>query len=192
MAQSGIELRLLDELPPLDNLSSLFFTSPGAVRLFYGHPDYADCTLPVGVIGRGTASALPKHVCCHYVGEGSTEEAAEAFALKPPKGCVGIVGGRSSRRTLQQKLAPHHYREIVIYETLERRVSVRADTYVFTSPSNYQSFRSTNDNPHTAGALVVAMGNSTAEKIYELDGYFPRMPDNYSARALWNTILSAQ
>lgn len=185
-------MRLLDELPTLDGLSSLFFTSPGALRLFYGHPDYAQCALPVGVIGQGTANALPGHVQCTFIGQGTTEMAAETFAQNQPNGRVGIVGGRSGRRTLQQKLSPSSYRDLVIYETLQTGKEVTADAYVFTSPSNYQAFRKANDNPHLKGALVVAMGTTTAQTIYEIDGYFPRIAENYSARALWNTILSAQ
>lgn len=162
------------------------------MRLFYEQPKYAQCHLPVGVIGQGTAQALPAHVNCRFIGEGTTEEAAKTFAQNLPDGLVGIVGGRSGRRTLQKQLSPQQYRDVVIYETLQNGFPITANAYVFTSPSNYLAFRAVNENPSTEGALVVAMGHSTARTIHEIDGYNPRMPENYSARALWNTILSAQ
>lgn len=181
-----IELKLKKELPVLPEGDLLFFTSPGAVQLFYSCEEYQHCSLPVAVIGAGTARALPPHVDLLFIGKGSTQEAAKAYSDEYGHKKTIIVGGTSGRQTVQQQLASNSFTELIIYDTHEKNSLVpECDAYLFTSPSNYRSFLRNNELKQHS--VVVAIGESTASEM----AIEPMIPASYDPHAVWNTIFSA-
>lgn len=185
-----IALVALDPLPDLSSVGTLFFSSPGAVELFYAQAAYRDSRHPVAAIGPGTAKALPSHIQPVFVGEGTTEQAVEAFIRQGWEGELGVVEGRSSRKVFDRVAKSIHptspYRNLLLYETKPRPQAIGGcDVWAFTSPSNYQAFLRANPRPPVQ--KCVAIGQTTASEI----GEGVHIASNYSEEALWDAILSA-
>ncbi len=187
--RSLIALELLQQLPDLRGIDLLFFMSPSAVRLFYSQGALAFPPLPVAVMGDGTAAALPKEISPVFVGNNTTHEVAQAFAEFAGNKRVGVITGTDSRRRIQKALHPENYRELLLYRNSPVPVRIpESDIYVFTSPSNVDSFFLKNNLPNHA--QIIALGDTTAQPLQE-KGHRVHIPANYSQEALWDAIISA-
>ncbi len=190
VCSSMIVLDALEPLPNLNGIGTLFFSSPGAVELFYAQSAYRNSEHPVAAIGKGTASALPSHIQPVFVGEGTTDEAVEAFIRQGWEGELGVIEGRSSRKVFERVTESIHplanFRSLVIYQTNLRPQAIGScDAWAFTSPSNYEAF--VRANPSPPAHKCVAIGEATAASI----GDGVHIAANYSEVALWDAILSA-
>lgn len=151
------------ELPPL-HWDWAFFSSPFAVEAFL-----ANHQLPAGIqtaaIGPGTAEALNRIEPCAFIGEGiDTSAIAQSFAQLVKTQSVLFPVPEKGLRKVQQELNPAQVTEVVCYRSLPNpQVVTRCDCYIFSSPSNVDSFAGINEFPEDA--KYVAFGKSTASAL---------------------------
>lgn len=185
-----IELVPVHPLPDITGVDALFFSSPGAVKLFHEQTSYAALDLPVAAIGQGTAAALPDRIKPVFVGSGTTEDSVMAFLRKGWDGTLGVVQGERGEgvfeRVAQGLATDAPYRPIVLYQNRPTPKAIEpCDAWAFTSPSNYRSFIEA--NPRPPAMRCAAIGNTTANAI----GQGAHVAADYSEKGLWDAILSA-
>lgn len=140
-------------------------------------------------ISNATARALSEHVSTiHFKGNQDVNETAKAFAkaLKKSEKVLFPISNKS-RKTVQSALKPHQVVEVEVYNnSADSKAIQEAGAYIFTSPSNVESFFTQNKLPETA--IVVAMGESTKETLEQYCSSLVRLPWAYNNLALWDAI----
>lgn len=172
----------------VSDFEMIFFSSPAAVKSFYSY--HPDVMLPVCCMGRGTAAVIPSGKNIIFVGHGSTEQVAIEFKkwLSNRQKVLFPIGDRSLRR-VQEYLRPEQFCDLQVYTTaLHPRPIETADIYIFTSPTNAESFLILNRIP--AGAKVISMGKRTQEYLTK-QGISSIASLNYRPEGLWYTIFSS-
>lgn len=170
-AQSLIDFEplVLHNLPQFD---WVFFSSKRSVKYFlqqtipseYKHAKWA-------CLGASTANYLrSKGIEADFVGSANnSNEIAEEFIKASAKGKILFPCSSDSLRKVQEVLEKNKSFEVidaVVYQTIFLHTTLEANTYsayVFTSPSNVQSFFT--KNVLAENAKVVAIGESTAEAL---------------------------
>jgi uroporphyrinogen-III synthase len=161
----------------------VFFTSPRSVMFFLrGHTIPPSCI--TACTGESTAALLRSlGFNPAFIGKGS-----DAFQigldfktfLNDRRVLFPISG--SSLRSISAQISPEQVEEVIVYNTLfKTKFLEKHDIYIFTSPSNYNSFREMNSIP--AGALVIAWGTSTSKRLLQ-DGVQSRILKESSLDAL--------
>lgn len=88
---------------------------------------------------------------------------------------------------MQSALHPEQVEEVEVYSnTANAKLIEQAEAYVFTSPSNVESFFS--QNKLAENAITVAMGDSTKEAIEQHCINPVHLPWAYNNLALWDAI----
>lgn len=144
----------------------IFFSSPRSVRYFLDR-----CPLPDGIslacVGQGTAKELiQRKLPVSFQGkEADTSKVARDFLQWCGERQVLFPVSNRSLRTVVD-VFPENQRTILIaYQTKqEKRDIPSSDIYVFTSPSNVESFAESM-RQSTKKALFIAWGPSTAKSL---------------------------
>lgn len=151
----------------------LFFSSPRSVEYFFSE-NYLISDNKIACIGKGTASALlTKNIQPDFIGEksGSPEKVATEFLEWLGERTVLFPVSSRSNETIFKIVPDNQKIKVVCYETIltPQRIELQ-NWYVFTSPSNVESFLQMNDLPDSA--KVIAWGKTT-EKALGLQGINP-------------------
>jgi uroporphyrinogen-III synthase len=143
----------------------VFFASIRAAEFFLQQVDLPP-SCAIACIGQTTAAklnALGLHV--DFIGEkaGKPEEVANAFKAWLGTRTVLIPQSTVSKRSIASVIDPKHCMEVVVYETLPecKKIPV-CGTYVFTSPSNFESFLLCNEVPK---GRIIAWGETTKRAV---------------------------
>ena len=121
-------------------------------------------------IGKSTSSRLEiTGTKVHFTGEtaGDPKKVAESFKSWVGSRSVLFPASDRSLGTVSSVIPANQKEELVVYRTelIGRKLPPfpPCDFYVFTSPSNWQSFREKNE----PSGIVIAWGNSTEKAISE-------------------------
>lgn len=152
----------------------VFFYSKQGVDFFFKALEKANIMLPkhlrFGAIGAGTAQALESKVPqIHFIGDGSPETTAQAFAKIAHGQRVLFPRAVTSRRSVQQLCgAAIIALDLVVYENtpLEEAPPSDAGFLVFTSPLNAQAYLS--QHPLLPTQQLIAIGDTTTQAIAHL------------------------
>jgi len=153
------------------NVDWIFFNSKNGVEYFFALDPQLKPDIKIGVIGRGSETALREFGReADFVGETSdTTRVARKFARLVEGKTVLFPQSKDSLRTIQNGLDPNLTKtiDLPLYETeAEKNVDIfYFDIIIFTSPSNVDSFMA--ENLIEPGQKVIAIGKSTAAKIRE-------------------------
>ena len=145
----------------------IFFGSIRAVRFFLQH-----AKMPTGVavacIGSTTAERIRSlGIEVDFIGDksGQPSRVADDFVQWLGPRSVLIPCSEQSNRSISKRLPIEQCEEVQVYRTLDACQSIAdCDTYVFTSPSNLNSFLRCNPKPI---GIVIAWGETTAKALRE-------------------------
>ena len=169
----------------------VFFSSPRAVEFFFKHSIQLPTSIKWASLGRGTSKKLSQFVDqIHFEGTGNdTHLIAEQFKVRLNKGeKVLFPQAKGSLRTVPSVLVPEQCIEINSYQTLSKETCLGAfDVYVFTSPSNVNSFFIKNNL--SDNARIVAIGKSTAIELKKYYSGEINLPWSYSPLALTDAVV---
>ncbi|MFN5148937.1 MAG: uroporphyrinogen-III synthase [Flavobacteriia bacterium] len=139
----------------------VFFASIRAAAYFLKEVTPPSTTL-YACIGRRTAEKLKTFgIHCHFVGDqsGKPEKVAAEFKNWVWDRTVLFPQSSRSNRSISSILDPVQCTEVAVYATLSDCKPVRlCDAYVFSSPSNLESFLSCNAAP---AGKIIAWGETT-------------------------------
>ncbi len=166
----------------LKNVDWIFFSSRNAVDYFFALKPLLIKKTLFGVVGSGSEEALKQHGhTADFIGRGGDiEEIAKEFSELAIGKTVMFPRAQDSLQTIQKVLtAETKVVDLPIYETvIEENVEPSyAEILIFTSPSNVDAYFA--DNLLDPDQKVIAIGNSTAKKLEELNISFtlPYAPD---------------
>jgi len=167
-AKSLISFRAL-KFEPVEKADVVFFSSPRAVDFFIDSIKGKNSLL--ACLGSGTAKRLLENgYIADFVGSSSAQPDLVA------KEFLGWLGDKKvlfplstiSNRSISSKIPVGQVEELLVYETITDSEQLEPfDTYVFTSPSNVDSFLKENQFP--TGSVVIAWGKTTERKLQQLD-----------------------
>ena len=144
----------------------VFFTSSNSVQAYFDNGGSVDCKF--GAMGAQTAQTAKLHVSCEFVGDGTPDDVAESFKSILGADSVCFPLSNKSKRSIQKSLPSSQVIDVVAYETLEESKQVEdSNYYLFTSPSNVDSFFKINQLP--TDAKVISIGPSTQKRLAELN-----------------------
>jgi len=165
------------EIPCPKNISlpeALFFNSPRAVEYFFRcYPDISE-KIFVGCIGPGTRKKLlEKNITPEFTGKGNnTKHIMTEFAQLAQNKKILIPVAEQHSSVVEEVFCNRELHTIFpVYRTVPVKAKVPATFYdiaVFTSPSQWKSFR--NENSEVIIKKIIAMGKTTASSI-EQDGF---------------------
>ena len=143
----------------------LFFASIRAAEFFLKQ-EKIPSTVSIACIGQTTAEKLIKlGLSVDFIGEqsGNPEKVADAFNLWLGPRNVLIPQSTLSKRSIASKTTPKQCFEVVVYATISAcKIIPKCATYIFTSPSNFNSFLKCNETPH---GKIIAWGETTRKEI---------------------------
>ena len=144
--------------------------------------------MPICTLGPGTSSRLPEGFQVAFEGAGKTSEVALQYAAFAKGKSTLFPIGNQSLQTIQQGLAEQEALNFVCYETKAKAANVNAhDIYIFSSPSNVQSFFLNNEI--SPNAKVIALGNKTKEALKEAK-IESKISKDYTQQGILDTIFS--
>lgn len=125
-----------------------------------------DCK--IACIGETTADKLKNlGLSVDFTGEkaGKPDEVADAFKTWLGDRKVIIPQSNISKRSIASKIAPEQCIEVIVYRTLSNCKPIPScSRYIFTSPSNFESFLLCNNAPK---GKIIAWGETTKRAILE-------------------------
>lgn len=139
----------------------VFFSSIRAAEFFLKEVTPPSTTL-YACIGARTAEKLKNRgINCHFIGDqsGRPEKVAEEFKKWVWDRTVLFPQSSRSHRSVVSVLDPMQCIEITVYETISDCKTIpECEVYVFSSPSNLESFLSCNSAP---SGKIIAWGETT-------------------------------
>lgn len=173
-----------DTLPDTD---WIFFSSAESVHFFFEKYHRVD-NRKFGAVGASTAQQLCLFAHVDFTGNASDiENTASEFAALTRGKTVLFPGSERSLRSIQKYKPQHEVVDLVCYRTIPQPVQIKeADIYVFSSPSNVESFFTVNRPP--GNARYIAFGKSSANKLSEYGISQAIIPESLHVSELVNTI----
>ena len=158
------------QVPP--DWDVVFFASPRSFDFFISDDFSLGSHQQIACIGLGTRKHIEsKGYPVSFFGEnaGVPEEIAHQFKDWLENRVALFPQSVKSNKSIESVLPPAQKIPLIVYNTIENPVQLSEpfSLYVFTSPSNYSSFRSRNTIPQDA--KVIAWGHSTAEILMDND-----------------------
>jgi len=148
-----------------DSFEVIFFSSIRAVNFFLDKESIAEGT-KIACIGKATAEKLnSKGYLIDFQGKQSGEPEKVALEFKNWLGHRKVLIPHStiSKRTIATILNPNQVIEVPVYHTDFNCCKIPdCDVYIFTSPSNFESFQTCNGSPK---GKLIAWGNTTRKAI---------------------------
>ncbi len=145
----------------------VFFGSKRAIQFFLsGKIDLSE--KKVGCVGEQTAAKLSKEgIEVDFIGKGSNMlQIANGFKAWLGDRKVLFPQSDRSLQSIQAVLDSEQVINLICYATSLKNMQIpKCDLYVFTSPSNAESFLNTNKIPD--GAVIIAWGSSTEKFLKE-------------------------
>lgn len=146
----------------------VFFSSPRSFDFFISKGIEWKAEQQIACIGNETK----KHIesagfTVSFAGEnaGSPKEVAADFKTWLNDRVALFPQSTRSNKSIETALPPNQRKPLVVYQTIENpiRLTEAFSMYIFTSPSNYESFSSVNSLPN--GAMIVSWGEMTHQRI---------------------------
>ena len=144
----------------------------------------------VGVTGKGTAEKIKeKKITPQFIGDtknGTIEVGRTFFQNEKPESVWFPISNLSNKTIQKQAPSSSTIIETISYETKLKTVTLQNnyDWYVFTSPSNVESFFSANQLPESSN--VLAMGQQTKNKLKSYTNRPIHTPSESSEEGLLN------
>jgi uroporphyrinogen-III synthase len=171
----------------------VFFSSKHAVRQFMQQsPDVDGCRF--AAVGKATAEELRKFgKRADFIGDADdTRMTGKKFAAMAGSKSILFPQAKESMRTIQLQVpSKSQVIDLIVYETIKKidgfeHPSEGFDMYVFTSPSNVDTFHER--HRITAQAKVVAMGDATANALRKRGVKIDRMPASFDDLGLLQAV----
>lgn len=166
-------------IPPTD---WIFFSSRNSVKFFFEQEPIIRPETKFAVIGKGTESVLREFgKIPHFIGYHiDILQTAKEFRSILGDESVLFPGAKDSLRSIQKELSfTNHIHELAVYRTdLNPSPVEQADVYIFTSPSNVESFFMQNTLPKQARVIGMGLSTSRALEAHGIkDCIIPVSPD---------------
>lgn len=148
-----------------DDFEWIFFGSRNAVKYFLQKSSIPEST-KIGCVGSKTAKYLEsKHqITADFIGQGTDPFLIGKEFSKAHTGKVLFPQSNISLRSIQKVLKDSEIIDLVVYKTVRTSVSLEnQNVYLFTSPSNVESFLEQNEMD--VNAKYYCLGASTEMKL---------------------------
>lgn len=143
----------------------IFFSSIRAAHFFLENQQ-VDKHIKIACIGKATAEKLLKYgLSCDFIGEnsGKPKEVARSFKTWLGDNTVLIPRSEISKQTITSIIPSKQLEDVIVYKTKQDcKIIQSCDTYVFTSPSNFESFLTCNS---AINGEIIAWGDTTKSCI---------------------------
>jgi uroporphyrinogen-III synthase len=172
---------------PEQSFDWIFFSSRLSVGYFFDRvPQYGHAQ--IAALGQATAKEVMKYAPLQFVGEPvPPQQVAKAFAQVVANSPVLFPITDISLRTVQLALKPDQCIDLICYKTVFQPLHVSAcDLYVFSSPSNVDSFFSINQIPPEA--RILAFGHQTAAALHKKGCQDVQILDSVESSAIAHAI----
>lgn len=147
----------------------VFFASIRAAEYFFAR-EVLDTRIKIACIGQTTAQKLMSlGFNLDFIGDkaGKPQEVARSFKKWLGKRTVLIPQSTISKRSIASTIPEVQLLEVIVYKTVPAcKIIPTCETYIFTSPSNFESFISCNASP---SGTIIAWGDTTKKHI-EMSG----------------------
>jgi len=151
-----------------NNYDVIFFSSPRSVKYFFSDNEI-NSSFKIACIGEGTAASIKAiNLTPDFIGinSGIPEEIAQQFKAWLGDRIVLFPLAKDSKETIYKHVSDKQKKMVRCYETvLTNAVVSEHEYYVFTSPSNVQSFMT--NNTVITNSHIIAWGRSTAQQLEE-------------------------
>jgi len=126
----------------------------------------------------------------HFIGESKDlQNVAEDFEKLASTERVLFPIAKQSKRTIQKHLTKCvNVLEVVFYQTIQTPTRIDAETVVFTSPSNVESYMQLKHNRQNL-KNAIAIGTTTASKLQSF-GIKPTISRDFNEQSLATAVLS--
>lgn len=147
----------------------LFFSSPNAVKYFLDQIDLKKIkNKKIAAFGKATAQAVQKrNLLVDLIGEGSESKSiAQAFEKMLKNNSVLFPQSNISLQNIQKHLSSkQNIQNLIVYKTSSKAQikPIEADIFIFTSPSNVQSFA--DKFSFNKKKTYIAIGKTTGAKL---------------------------
>ena len=192
-AQPLIEFSAV-EFKSIPDCEWVFFYSKRGVQFFFQGLNQLDLKIQakIAVMGLGTLNALkPFGKSADFAGNGHPQQVAEAFAILARGQRVLFPRAQASRKSIQTLLQNDiTVKDLVVYNNHYRNdfELPKMDFLVFTSPMNAVAYF--NKYPLFPGQKVFAIGQTTAQQLYDLGISNVYISDHPSEKALAKLLKS--
>ena len=174
----------------VSNYDWIFFSSSQGVQHFFSqnknHP-----RAKLAAMGEGTAKALSPFGTPSFIGKSTTPaKVAEEFNHYLKKEDVVLFPvGKKSLKSIPQILSSVKKEIITVYDTIEiKNIIPEHHIYIFSSPSNFNSFIKNNSIPATS--KIISFGPSTSASIQLLGLKVNVEISEASPKNILNAIIS--
>lgn len=146
----------------------VFFSSPRSFDFFVSKEIEWEPEQQIACIGNETKRHIESAgFTVSFVGEnaGSPKEVAADFKEWLDDRIALFPQSTRSNKSIETALPINQRKPLVVYKTIETSVKLMEifSMYIFTSPSNYESFRAVNELPDNA--IIVSWGEMTDQRI---------------------------
>jgi hydroxymethylbilane synthase len=181
---------------PTKSYDWIFFFSSNAVEYFFVQNPTIPKDVLFGAVGMATAASLEKYKAVSFIGQTSnTDQVAAEFANVLASKIVLVPQSDISIHPLAAKLGKEQCLDLVCYKTsqLPKKIA-SADVFIFSSPSNVQSFFQANTWHESARAISFGPATSRAlrefgvEPVEELE----KMNSHDLIRAIMTVLCSSE
>lgn len=175
----------------------IFFSSPKGVKFYL--ENYKLKAKKVAALSTGTADQLERRaIPQHFVGDNrkSPAEIGKEFLTQVESNATILFPlSDISKKNVSSQFTTHKIIELVTYETIldAKKIEVRLDIVVFTSPSNVCGFFAKNQIPDTT--KVVAIGKTTEKELNDFgveDVHVPASTDEKDIVRLLDSLLEEE
>lgn len=146
----------------------VFFSSPRSFDFFVSKGIEWKTNHQIACIGNETKRHIESAgFTVSFVGEnaGNPKEVAANFKEWLKNRIALFPQSTRSNKSIETALPADQRRPLIVYKTIETPVRLKEtfSMYIFTSPSNYESFRAVNELP--GNAIIVSWGEMTHQRI---------------------------
>jgi len=188
IGKSLIEFSPLPFILPKES-DIIFFYSRNGVKYFIAGIDNIP-PVDFACMGQGTADDLMKfNIKSSFIGDGNPENTAQLFKEYSENKKVLFVQAENSKKSIQKILGnSKNHLDLIIYSNKKKKDFnfPNADILVFTSPINVEAYL---NKYLIKKEKIIAIGNTTAEKLIELkiNNFF--ISKNPSEKSLSEKVL---
>ncbi|MEO6883377.1 MAG: hydroxymethylbilane synthase [Bacteroidia bacterium] len=168
----------------------IFFSSKHAVKYFFEQKPMLSENTKIGTIGKATADEIRKFgKRADFIGYSTdTRLTGKQFAAVVGRKSVLFPQAKGGMKSIQQNIPQSQVTDLSVYETIEfSEVIPFAETLVFTSPSNVESFFK--KNKISPEQKIVAMGDATANTLKKFKIRVHKQPITFDDLGLVQAVL---
>jgi len=174
----------------VENCDWIFFYSSNGIKAYFDKVKF-DTSINYGVMGTGSAQTFEKLTGSQpsFMGDGTAQFAADFLLSNCKDNKICFAKAASSLSQVEQIMGTEVKSEsIIVYSNTKKTATDLSDydVLIFTSPLNVEAYF---DNQGYHNESVFAIGETTAQKVYNLIGVNPHFCKTPSEENLYKLVM---